>query len=327
MRNKFIFLLVIILLIIAAGFLYLSMRPVSRNITYGVVFSQKHSYDMGLNWKSNYLALLDDLGVKNIKLAADWDLIEPEADNYNFSDVDWQLEQARVHNAKIMLAVGMKTPRWPECHIPEWAKGLSKDVQQEKILKMLETVVRRYNTNPEIAAWHIENEPLFHFGECPWIDEEFLEKEVALVRSIDSQKRPVVISDSGEGSWWFKIARVADVAGITMYRKVYFNELKTYITYPIPPIFYWLKSKLVGVFFKKPVICVELQAEPWAINQVYDGGENDAKTMDLGQFKKNLDFAKDTGIDTFYLWGSEWWYWMREKQNQPEFWEEVKKIF
>ncbi len=327
MRKKNRVLLVIILLVLAAAIFYLYVPPMAKNITYGVVFSQKHSYNMGLDWRQNYSVLLDDLGVKQIKLAVHWDIIEPNDAEYDFSDLDWQLEQARRHNAKIMLAVGMKTPRWPECHLPEWAKSLNKDVQQEKILQMLETVVRRYGGNSEIVSWHIENEPLFRFGECPWVDEEFLKKEVAQVRSLDAQKRPVIISDSGEGSMWFRAARIADIVGVTMYRRVYFHEFKVYVTYPIPPAFYWIKSKLVEIIFHKPVICVELQAEPWAANQIYDGGDGDAKTMDIGQFRRNVKFAQNTGFGTIYLWGNEWWYWMKTKHNQPEFWEEAKKIF
>jgi len=41
--------------------------------------------------------------------------------------------------------------------------------------------------------------------------------------------------------------------------------------------------------------------------------------------KKNIEFAKKTGLKEFYLWGGEWWYWMKEKQGRPELWEEVKK--
>lgn len=327
MRKKLIAWSVISILALATAILYLFVPPMAKNITYGVVFSQKHSADMGLDWKHNYLALLDDLQIKNIKLAAHWDLIEPSDAEYDFSDLDWQLKQAREHNAKIMLAIGMKTPRWPECHIPEWAKGLNKDVQQAKILEMLETVVLRYRNDPEVVSWHVENEPLFRFGECPWVDEAFLKKETALVRSLDAQKRPVIISDSGEGSWWFRAARIADVVGVTMYRRVYFDEFKVYVTYPIPPAFYWIKSKLVEMVFHKPVICVELQTEPWAANQLYDGGNSDAKTMTLDQFRQNIKFAQSTGFDTIYLWGNEWWYWMKEVHGQPEFWEEAKKLW
>jgi hypothetical protein len=33
----------------------------------------------------------------------------------------------------------MKTPRWPEYHIPSWASNLNKEEQQEEILKCLLT--------------------------------------------------------------------------------------------------------------------------------------------------------------------------------------------
>jgi len=45
---------------------------------------QKHSEELGLDWKKTYLAILDDLKVKNLKLVAYWDLIEEEPGVYNF---------------------------------------------------------------------------------------------------------------------------------------------------------------------------------------------------------------------------------------------------
>jgi len=327
MRKKIILWIVLAILAVAILFLYIYKAPMAKKITWGAAFSQKHAVDMGLDWKNNYLALLDDMRVSHLKIAAHWDLIEPRQNSYDFGDLDWQLEQALGRGARVMLAVGMKTPRWPECHVPEWAKNIGKEKQQEAILKMLEATVSRYSNNAAIVSWQVENEPLFPFGQCPWIDEKFLAREAELVRALDVQKRPVVISDSGEGSWWFKAAKIGDIAGVTMYRRVYFHELKTYVTYPIPPAFYWAKAKLIATVFKKPVICAELQAEPWAANQAYDGGAGDAKTMDIKQLKSNLQFAKNTGLDTFYLWGSEWWYWMKVKYGQPQYWEEVKKLW
>jgi len=60
MRKKLIAWSVISILALATAILYLFVPPMAKNITYGVVFSQKHSADMGLDWKHNYLALLDD---------------------------------------------------------------------------------------------------------------------------------------------------------------------------------------------------------------------------------------------------------------------------
>lgn len=175
----------------------------------------------------------------------------------------------------------------------------------------------------------MENEPFFPFGECPWkIEKEFLEKEINLVKLLDSKKRPVIISDSGEDSFWLKPAKLGDLVGITMYEKVWFKEAKKYIQYPFPPIYYWRKAQLIEKIFKKKVIVIELQAEPWCPKLLYDCSlKEQKKTMDLLQLRKNLEFAKKTGFDGFYLWGSEWWYWMRIKHNHPEFWQEIKKLF
>ena len=50
-------------------------------------------------------------------------------------------------------------------------------------------------------------------------------------------------------------------------------------------------------------------------------------TMDIEQFRKNIEYAKNTGLDAFYLWGAEWWYWMKTTQNRPEIWSEAQKLF
>jgi hypothetical protein len=187
----------------------------------------------------------------------------------------------------------------------------------------------------------VENEFFFPFGECPWSDINFLKKEVSLVKSLDLQKRPIVISDSGEGSFWVKSAKLGDIVGTTMYKKVWFilpsflkknlggfKQLGMYIRYPFPSIFYWRKADYIKKIFNKKVMVVELQTEPWGPTLLYDSPlEEQKKTMNLEQFKYNVEFARKTGFDTFYLWGSEWWFWMKIKQNQPEIWNEAKKLF
>ncbi|MCX6759091.1 MAG: beta-galactosidase [Candidatus Nealsonbacteria bacterium] len=326
--KKMIFAILIFLFIIL-GFFFLGSAPQAEEIKWGVNFSQKHSRDMGLEWKENYLALLDDLNVKDLKVAVHWDLIEPEKNEYRFEDLDWQINTAEKRGAKILLVIGMKTPRWPECHLPGWAKNLTRKEQEEKILEMLKNIVLRYKDSKTIYAWQVENEPFFPFGDCPWLhDRKFLKVEIDLVKSLDFQNRPVVISDSGEWSFWFRAARIGDIVGTTMYRKVWFHQLAVYVTYPIPPVFYWRRAQLVEKFFDKKVICVEFQAEPWGPKLLYNLPlAEQEKTMNLEQFRKNIEYAKKTGLKEFYLWGAEWWYWMKEKQNQPEIWNEAKKLF
>ena len=164
----------LILIAALACYLFVGKMPEAEQITWGVDFSQKHARDLGLDWKEVYLAYLEDLEVKQIKLSTAWNLLEKEKNEYDFSDLDWQIEQAEKYGAKVILVIGMKTPRWPECHFPDWAEGLSKQELQPSILNLLENVVLRYQKNTIIWAWQIENEPLLFFGECPEGDRNFL---------------------------------------------------------------------------------------------------------------------------------------------------------
>ena len=318
--------IVLILLVIAAGYFFIGWGSERSDILWGVNFSQKHAHYLGLDWKENYLAIINDLGVKNIKIASYWDLIESTEGEYNFEDLDWQIDVAEENNVDVLLVIGMKSPRWPECHIPEWAKGLSKEEQQEKIMDYLEVMILHYKDSVAISTWQVENEPFFPFGECPWVDKEFLKKEVELVKSLDD--RPIMITDSGEGSFWFSAADIGDVVGTTMYRKVWVWQFETYVTYPFPPVFYGRKANLVDLFYNTEVLCVELQTEPWGPQLLYDSPlEEQMKTMNLQKFKENIEYAKKTGLRGFYLWGAEWWYWMKEVQGQDGIWDEAKKLF
>ena len=197
----------------------------------------------------------------------------------------------------------------------------------QNLLDYIEEVVKRYKNSPAIWAWQVENEPFFPFGICPEPDKELLKKEIDLVKYLDGG-RPVIISESGEFPLWISAAKYGDIVGVTMYKKVWFEELNSYLYYPFPPIFYWRKAQLIKRIFNKEVICVELQAEPWGPKLVYDLSlAEQEKTMNLERFQKNIEFAKKTGLKEFYLWGAEWMYWLKEKQNKPEIWQEAKKLF
>lgn len=324
--------LLIFAIVVATIFMYffVGTAPEQKNITWGVDFSQMQAESLKLDWQETYLALLEDLGASHIKLHTQWDFVEGAQDVYHFEDIDWQVRQAEIHNAKIIFVTGMKTGRWPECHAPNWSNALKKGEQQEELLEYVQKVVARYKNSGSIIAWQAENEPLFDFGECPWYDKEFLKKEVALIKSLDPG-RPVIITDSGEQSLWIQAAQVGDIVGITTYRKVWvrlWGRLGFYFEFPLPPISYFRRALLVERIFGKEVIGIELQAEPWAPSPFY--GESLAeqeKTMSLAQFKKNVAYAKKTGLDTFYLWGVEWMYWLKTTHQQPEIWNEAKTLF
>jgi len=51
--------------------------------------------------------------------------------------------------------------------MPDWANNLSEQQQKDAFLNYIKAVVERYKDNEAIINWQVENEPLFHFGECP----------------------------------------------------------------------------------------------------------------------------------------------------------------
>lgn len=326
----------LILLLIFISYFFIGSPPQAEKITWGVNFSQKHAQDLGLNWQESYLALLDDLKIKNIKLITHWDLIEPKEGEYNFDDLDWQINEAEKREVKIILVIGLKTGRWPECHIPAWARNLTKEEQQKEILEILEKIVLRYKDNglgptPKfgVGAWQVENEPFFPFGECPKIEKNFVKEEIKLVKVLDFERRPIIISDSGEFSFWIKAAQLGDIVGTTLHRRVWAKEFRIYVThYWFRPVYYWRKAQIIKKLFNKEVVSVEFQAEPWCPTLLYDCSlEEQKKTMNLEQFKKNIEFAKKTGFDTIYLWGGEWWYWLKVKQGDSSVWDEARKLW
>jgi hypothetical protein len=317
----------LIIVVAVFSFFFVGVSAPREDVRWGVNFSYKHAENLGLNWQETYLAILDDLEVKKIKLITQWNLLEPAEDQFDFEAIDWQVRAAEERDAEVLFVVGMKTPRYPECHIPDWASGLETEERQEEVLELLRVTIKRYESSPAIWAWQVENEPLFPFGECPPADEEFLKKEVALVKKLDPS-RPVVVTDTGEFSLWFEIARIADVVGTTLYRKVWFKELGIYVPYVLPPVFYGRKASLVKKLYGKEVINVELQAEPWGPTLLYDlPVEEQDKTMNLERFRDAIGYARRTGLSEFYLWGAEWWYWLKVKQDNPEIWQEAKTLF
>src|SRR5438105_2104485 len=109
---------------LASIFIFVSLvslfAPKTRNIQYGVTFSYPYAQSLGLNWRETYLAILDELHPKYVRLSAYWDATEPQKDNYDFSALDFQINEAAGRGTKIVLAVGRRLPRWPECHDPSW---------------------------------------------------------------------------------------------------------------------------------------------------------------------------------------------------------------
>ncbi|MBU1291925.1 beta-galactosidase [Patescibacteria group bacterium] len=328
---KTILILFISIVILLSGlfiYFFTGQAPVVEKIDFGVTFSQYFAEQMELDWKKMYLAILDELGVKKIRLVAYWQKIEPAQDEFSFDDLDWQIKEADKRDMEIILVMGQKVPRWPECHIPDWARGLSQSEYHDELLSAITQIVNRYKGNKAIKIWQVENEPfLMGFGECPKLDKEFLDKEINLVRELDN--RPILLTASGELSSWTQPARRADIFGTTLYRIVWSDFFQKHIQYPIPPVFYYKRANLVKWFTRvEKTIIIELQAEPWNHLMIWETTpEEQSKTMNLERFKEVINYTKRTGFNEAYLWGAEWWYWLREKYDDDSIWQEAQKLW
>ncbi|MFA5925657.1 MAG: cellulase family glycosylhydrolase [Parcubacteria group bacterium] len=323
---------IIILAVFALAFLYLIRRPTGLadnpdDIKWGVAFSKPFSTEMGLDWRENYLAVLDDLGVKRVRLPLYWQDIESQAGKYNFADYDWMIEEAKKRDVELILVAGRKLPRWPECHAPVWTDKLPENEKEDDLINFMSESVKRYRDIPNLYLWQVDNEPFLSFGECAITDKNFLDREVALVREADPNHK-IMVTDSGELSIWVPAANRADIFGTTMYRVIYSPKAGGYFHYPLPPRFFWFKANVVHLFNpEKPIVVSELQAEPWGPKLIYDLTlEEQEKSMNLAQFQENISYAEQVGFPENYLWGAEWWYWLKTKQNRPEFWKAAKEV-
>ena len=315
MRWLLRFLLTFPVLILLAGVtIYIATeRPTPESIRYGMSFNTLYARELGLDWRETFDAIIIDLGVRDFRLAAHWPMVEPERDEYNFEELDYQLEGIEEVGGTAIMAVGRRLPRWPECHVPEWASDLTWEEQQAEILEQITEVVERYKDSPVITYWQVENEPyleVFAYEHCGSLDEAFLAEEVALVKSLDPT-RPILVTDSGNLGLWSGAYRNGDAFGTSIYVHFWNPELGQFRTI-LPAWWYRMKASFMEWRYgEKEVFAIELSAEPWLIEPITDVDvETQFSRMNLEKFNDILTYAEETRFEKQYLWGAEWWYWL-----------------
>ncbi len=298
-----------------------------HGVSFGVSYSYEYALGLGLDPRKTYTQMLDELKVKRVRLSTPWNLSEPKPEVFDFTETDFYINEAKKRNIQILLVVGAKQPGWPECKAPSWALNMPLKDRQLATLKYLQETIERYRDYDNIWGWQVENEPLLRFGvNCDEPDRDFLAQEVRLVKSLDS-KRQVVVTDSGELRAWRTPMRLSDVFGTTLYRTVY-DRFLGYLHWPIPPAFYHFKSTLARLVFaqnNQRTIISELQAEPWSPGALSETPiDTQIKVFSPEDLESNIDYGVKTGFSEIYLWGVEWWYFMKDKDH-PEYLEIVKK--
>lgn len=289
---------------------------------FGATWSKPYAESLGIDWKAGYVAMLDDLGLRKVRIPVYWDEVEPSPGVQAFGDVDWQIAEASKRGAKVILSLGMRVPRWPECHIPAWAKDMEHAELLEKAREATGRAVERYRHEQAIVEWQVENESFLKFGDCPKISKEDLAAEIDVVRDLDA--RPVLLQDPGEFSTWMKSAPLADDLGVSLYRLVWDKHVG-YVHWPGIAGAYRVRAAIAGRYVRR-VINTEMQAEPWTTTPIVDMPiDEQLRQMNPKVLASNVRYARRIGFPETYFWGVEWWYWLKQ-QGRPEMWDAGKAL-
>ncbi|OGH94934.1 MAG: hypothetical protein A2538_04560 [Candidatus Magasanikbacteria bacterium RIFOXYD2_FULL_41_14] len=310
MFKKLLITLGTILIIYAVFYFYPTSK--NNNMIIGVSFDSGYAEYLGLDPKVVFDKIIKDWNFKYLRLSAHWDAVMPENGEYNFKELDYYFNLAEKNNVKVVLAVGQKTPRWPECHAPAWTKNLSDTYYFPVLNNYIKTVAEHFKNSSALEMMQVENEPFLAFGEkCRPMTSERLDAEVAAART---GNKPILVTDSGELSFWRKTAQAGDWFGTTLYRVVW-NKYLGYFTYDwLPANYYRLKLWLNGRGNDNFMVA-ELQAEPWLPGTGVPDTTlvEQSKSMSVSRLQKNITYARSLGAKRAYLWGAEWWVWA---QNQ-----------
>ncbi len=302
-----------LLLALATSVLASLTRP--RAVEYGVTFSTIRTAQLNLDVGQTFAAILDDLEIRKIRIPIYWSEIERARGHDDWSRIDYLMNQARDRGARVTLAIGLKVPRWPECFAPDWSSKLAEDGRDQALLDFIGRTVSRYRDDSALERWQVENEPFFNFGECPRPNVKRFFDEVNLVRQLDGD-HPIIITTSGEQSWWGMNTLPGSILGATLYRSVADRYLGP-IIFPWNELFY-VSQNVIASPSASGIIISELQGEPWDDRRTY-------QAFTANELTANANFVRRIGVDQAYWWGVEWWYYLKT-QGDNRLWEAAKTL-
>jgi len=291
---------------------------------YGVSFSVKQCRRFESDPEKTLAWLLDEAGFRRVRLMSYWNEHEKEKGVYDFTTLDKQLDLVEKAGGVVTMCLGVRQPRWPEFHWPDWAWEAPKPERDEALLKYVEVVVERYKDRKSIVSWQLENEALLTgFGERIEIDRARLRKEYALVKKLDTSPRPVIMSTSA--AWGIPIIGPIPNMSAFSYYLIRWKDTKYTTTYHAAFI-HRIRAFLIRLLWRIPSFIHELQMEPWGPKDIWEmTPEQQDQSMGPAQIHKNFGAGRKTNLYPLDLWGGEWWYWRLTTLKDPTTWDAVRQ--
>lgn len=260
-----------------------------------------------------------------------WNDHEKQPNIYDFAVLEDQIKAITKMNkinsanpikAEITLCLGVRQPRWPETHWPDWAWQLPPKDRTKALLQYVETVVKRYRHKDIIVSYQLENEAMLaSFGERTDVNRHRLRQEYALVKRLDPS-RPIIMSTSA--SWGIPCrAPIPDIIGFSYYFTQYRNG--KYHHTLMYPWYHRARRVIITTLHNRPVFVHELQLEPWGPTAIWKmDTETQNQSMSPAAITRNLTHAKAIRAFPIDFWGAEWWYW-RHLQGDDSIWQAVEQ--
>ena len=294
----------------------------------GATFIAPYAERLGLDPKETLQASINDLGITRYRLVSYWNVGEPQKDTYDFSELDWQFDMVEQAGGTVTLALGARQPRWPECHIPDWAQNSDEEIWKAELKEYIAQVVNRYKDRPALVSYQMENEYFLEvFGECEDHTRQRLIDQFNLVKQLD-QDKPVIVSRSNNATPSWPVGKPrADIVGASIYKRVWDRTLtKRYFEYPFPAWFYGFLAGATEITTGRNTFIHEMQAEPWPPKDILEVSlEEQDKSFNASMMKDRINFGVATGMRTIDMWGMEWWYYRKVKFNDFSVWEEAQQ--
>lgn len=335
--HKFVTILVLIVAVLVGAMYGIAQWYIrsehSKPLQEGVSFIPDYAQSLGVDPQKTMDALLG-IGVKQFRLVSYWSDIEQTPGQYDFSQLDWQFKKAEAAHAKIILTVGLRQPRWPECHAPDWINLNQSDSHwQPQLETFIQKVVERYKHSPSLESYQVENEYFLQgFGTCSnqVYDRARLVSEYNLVKRLDPG-HPIVVSRS-DNALGIPVNRPQpDEFGISVYKRVWDAGVTgRYLEYPYPAWYYGFLAGLQKIVDHKDMMIDELQAEAWppngqTITETSLAEQN--KSLDAKRLKARFEYGRATGMRSIDLWGAEYWYYRAQILHDPSLWNVARQEF